>query len=434
MKRWIVVFVMVCLVLVPTYSVRAHVHEALPIPEKKVMKFGKNTLQGLIDDTEAGGTLYLEDRVYRGTFMITKPITIIGQQGTALHSLETVLIISDTEDVTLKNVSIEGKQAMFIEKASRVILEDVHIEQVSGGIYVTESSDLTFERLRVTGEDGHFSEKQHAVAVFKSKHFTANASDIRNVMDGFYLESTYGVTLTNSHVENSRYAMHMMYSDHVRLHDNTLVNNMTGFMVMVAEDIMIERNRVLENHSLNSLGVYAYDLRHVVFRDNELAENMTAMDIQQVKNMRVFNNIFTANGTALQVERSPSLVVEHNEFAGNILTSRTDAEGFTLTSNVYDDYDGRDYDGDGIGDTTYAAANAFGQWMVRKPVYQYFMGSPSVVVLDMMESAEQATGVVDTSPRIATTERHLQFDMKTGQLLISASLIGALWIARRKLG
>ena len=104
-------------------------------------------------------------------------------------------------------------------------------------------------------------------------------------MDGFYLESVDEIQLTKNHIKNSRYAVHMMYSNQVQLHENNLENNMTGFMVMVAKDVQIKNNIVARNNSLNSLGVYTYDIVGLQFKENELYENTIAMDIQNVKEM-----------------------------------------------------------------------------------------------------------------------------------------------------
>src|SRR5690625_2101489 len=45
----------------------------------------EESLQTLIDDTPANGELKLEGKVYKGNINITKPITIIGQEGTEIH-------------------------------------------------------------------------------------------------------------------------------------------------------------------------------------------------------------------------------------------------------------------------------------------------------------------------------------------------------------
>ena len=128
---------------------------------------------------------------------------------------------------------------------------------------------------------------------------------------------------------------------------------------MVANHVSILNNVVKKNNSLNSLGVYTYDVEKVDFSNNALNENTVAMSIENTRNMVIKNNSFSANGTVIQAKRSGSLSIQDNEFYGNILSVRTDNEGVKLHHNYYDDYTGKDYDGDGIGDTHYIATNSF---------------------------------------------------------------------------
>ncbi len=418
----------------------AHIHEhPTQAPIKPVVpdKGEKSLLQELIDETEPGGTLLLEGRVYRGSMSITKPIKIKGVEGTKINSLATALTISDTADVEFENLMFQAEDvAIAARNVQNLTLTNITIEDSMAGIQITDSENITFQNLDVTGREGHFSEKGHAVAVYDTKNVTATGSRIDGVMDGFYLESVDGVQLADNRVENGRYAMHMMYSDHVELYDNELFNNMTGFMVMIADDVKIADNTVAKNNSLNSLGVYAYDVANVQFHDNEVYENTTAMDIQNAREMVVEHNTFSTNGTVLQVKRSGELLVKDNEFHGNILTARTDQQGVKLQQNFYDDYDGKDYDGDGIGDTAYIATNSFGQWMARKPVYQYFMESPSVVTLNMMDT--EVTGgntlvIVDEQPLVMKKPFAMTLDINMWQLLGSGLVLIGLFVVRRRL-
>lgn len=415
-----------------------HQHESPNFLQPKKPATGeKSQLQKLIDRTEPGGTLFLEGRVYRGSMSITKPITIIGVDETEIHSLATTLTISDTENVVLKNIGFQAEDtAIVVSNVQNVNLTNIQIEESMAGIQIINSQKISLHDVDVFGKEGHFSTKGHAVAIYESQNFTATESDIDQVMDGFYLESVDGINLANNRIENSRYAMHMMYSDNIELFNNELLNNMTGFMVMIAKNVQILNNVVAKNNTLNSLGVYVYDVENVRFEQNKLRENTTAMDIQNTRDITVEQNVFSINGTVLQVKRSEELIVQHNEFHGNILAVRTDQQGFSLQRNYYDDYEGKDYNGDQIGDTQYIATNSFGQWMVRKPVYQYFMESPSVVTLNMMDTeitGNNAQVIVDEFPIILKKPFSLAIDIHVWQLLISSSLLIGMLIVRRRL-
>ena len=443
MRRWFFSIVMILFIGISIQPMLAeansgHHHEPAVIKKPNIPKTGEKTaLQKLIDATEPGGTLLLEGRVYRGSMSITKPITIKGVEGTEVHSLADTVIISDVDNISIQNIVIQSDGIAVIASNMKALeLKDVTIKDSNAGIQITNSENITLQNVDITGKAGHFSTKDHGVAIYDSKNVSASNSSINQVMDGFYVENVEQIKLTNNEIENSRYAVHMMYSDDVDLLKNKVTSNMTGFMVMIAKDVTIEDNIVMKNNSLNSLGVYTYDVENVHFSNNELRENTIAMDIQNAKEMFVEKNNFVANGTVLQVRRSPTLVVQNNEFHGNILSARTDKAGVILRKNFYDDYKGKDYDGDGIGDTHYIATNSFGQWMVRKPVYQYFIESPSVVTLNMMDTevqGEKGQVIVDEEPLLLKNPLNLKLDLNSWQLFISTVVLVGMLIIRRRL-
>lgn len=443
MRRWFFSIVMILFIGISIQPMLAeansgHHHEPAVIKKPNIPKTGEKTaLQKLIDATEPGGTLLLEGRVYRGSMSITKPITIKGVEGTEVHSLADTVIISDVDNISIQNIVIQSDGIAVIASNMKALeLKDVTIKDSAAGIQITNSENITLQNVDITGKAGHFSTKDHGVAIYDSKNVSASNSSINQVMDGFYVENVEQINLTNNEIENSRYAVHMMYSDHVQISKNKVTSNMTGFMVMIANDVTIADNVVMKNNSLNSLGVYTYDVENVHFANNELRENTIAMDIQNAKEMFVEKNNFVANGTVLQVRRSPTLVVQNNEFHGNILSARTDKAGVILRKNFYDDYKGKDYDGDGIGDTHYIATNSFGQWMVRKPVYQYFIESPSVVTLNMMDTevqGEKGQVIVDEEPLLLKNPLNLKLDLNSWQLFISTVVLVGMLIIRRRL-
>lgn len=425
-------------ITMPQLSFAAHNHEA-PIEFKKpIIKTGeKSTLQKLIDATKPGDTLLLEGRVYRGSVTINKPITIQGVKGTEIHSLSNALTIADSEQVRLENLVFNAEEtAIVATNMSDLMFNDVRIVNAHAGIFITESEKIQLQNVTIEGREGHFKTKNHAVAMYNSKNVTVTNSAISDVLDGLYLESVDGIELHENTVKNSRYAMHFMYSDNINLTNNTLVHNMTGFMIMIGKNLTLTDNIVTKNNTLNSLGVYFYDVEQVIFKRNMLSENTVAMDVQNTKKMVAKSNAFQTNGTVLQVKRSPDLIVSDNQFYGNILTIRSDQNRLQLANNFYDDYSGHDYDGDGIGDTAYIATNSFGQWLVKKPVYQYFMESPSVIVLNMMDTevtGNHALIVTDDRPNMMKNSFEWSWNINGVQLLFSSIVLVAMLVVRRKL-
>ena len=302
-----------CLVLVLTPGTAfaaQHHHDETPIPKAKPnIKTGeKSTLQKLIDATEPGGTLQLEGRTYRGSVTISKPITIQGEEDTKIGSLDTAITISNAKNVVIENITIQAEEVAIVgEKVESLLLKNIEVEQGTAGIQLTDSTDINLKNVDITADEGHFSTKGHAIAIYKSTNVQASDCDIRRVMDGFYIEHVDDITLSNNRIKEGRYAVHMMYSDNVKVNDNKVTSNMTGFMIMVAKNVMITDNEIAKNNTLNSLGVYMYDDEDVSFYQNRLTENTVAMSIENTRKMEVSSNEFSANGTGIQAKRSGTL-------------------------------------------------------------------------------------------------------------------------------
>lgn len=115
---------------------------------------------------------------------------------------------------------------------------------------------------------------------------------------------------------------------------------------------------------------------------------------------------------------------------------RSDGTASNIVGNYYDDYSGFDVEDDGIGDSKYVALQSFGQWMVREPAYQYYIESPSVVLLNQMDQQTNKTEtsqLVDEKPRMKSiTEFETDRPMKMWLIILGGILfIGSLYGWRR---
>ncbi len=106
-------------------------------------------------------------------------------------------------------------------------------------------------------------------------------TNIKLVQDGIYVEEVKNILVQNNRVTNSRYGTHFMYSSNVQAFHNTYRNNVTGFMVMMTNDIYVKDNH-LENHNgLNSYGMLLYDAQQAVLELNTIMNNRTGVALQK---------------------------------------------------------------------------------------------------------------------------------------------------------
>jgi nitrous oxidase accessory protein len=372
-------------------------------------------LQQLIDETAPNSTLQLQNKTYSGPVTITKPITIIGDEQSIIQSDTTGISIRNTNDVVVKSLQFETKKAPIIIEASESIeLTNLQFKIDEEAVHLQNVNNSTIANIQIEGiRDVHFSKKPNGINVSDSSDIRVDQAYITNIQDGIYFEQVENVTVTKAHVQNGRYGLHFMYGKHIELTNNTVQHNVTGFTIMVVTDVLIQNNVVEKQLALNSNGIYFYDIERATISNNVIKENTVGTVWNNVRDTTFTKNTFQSNGTVIQGSKSPTVLVQNNQFLGNILTARSDKNGFTLHQNHYDDYTGYDFDGDGYGDTPYQSYTSFGQWMVRKPVYQYYVEAPSVVLLNTLDKQLPTSAkniLVDTSPvmQIEEQTRHKQ--------------------------
>lgn len=400
------------------------------------------SLQKQIDETPEGGTLKLFDRVYSEQATITKPITIIGSEKTLMRAgyEKTVLTIENTADVTLKNLKFaRSKSAIDVKNSSQVNLESLKMVYMYSGVNINDSKDVHVDDFYMRGIDGQYASKGSGIAAYDSENISISNSDITEVMDAYYLVRVTGSKIINNKATFSRYGLHYMYGKDIYAKDNLLEDNVTGIMLMIAEDALLEENTIQYQSDWNSSGFTLFNAENIVTKNNKLIGNRTAISSQDMKESVIQDNVFLTNQTAVEFTGSDEdNTVHNNDFLGNIVNIRSDGTDSDISSNFYDDYSGIDIDGDGFGDEKYVALQSFGQWMVREPAYQYFTESPSVVLLNQMDQQTnkvESKQLVDTKPLMkAVSEQSERQPMNIWLIIIGVIILtGGLYGWRRSI-
>lgn len=399
------------------------------------------TLQEQIDGTPAGSVLVLEDGVYTGQITITKPITLRGSKHTMLegNGKESLMKIENVQNVTLENINIaDAHVGIVVKNTSQVNLHNVQLQNVWSGVQIYNSKHVVVNNLKIKGINGHYSKKGNGLDVFNSNDLTISNNKVQDVQDGFYIEKAQAIKLTDNAIKNSRYGIHFMYTEDALAEQNDFNQNVTGIMLMMTEDAQLQNNHVTEQNGLNGSGMVLFEAKNIDVLYNNFQNNRTALSTQKLATSTVEYNTFQMNQTAIELLRSnKENTVYANDFVGNIVNLRSDGTSSSISQNYYDDYDGIDFDDNGIGDSPYVALQSFGQWMVRKPSYQYFIESPSVVLLNKMDrqtNAIETEQLVDKEPMMysaqkATTEGNIQlWQVVTGL----TGLVLGLWLWRKE--
>jgi len=396
-------------------------------------------VQEAINIAKPGEVVHIPAGRYQGNFIVTKPITLQGEEGTELigERDNPSLRIENTTNVTVENIKLSGKNKAIVANAvDGLELRKLQIKDVHTGIHIQRSKNIRIQNINVTGSEGHYSKKGNGVAVFKSEDITIEGNTVEQVQDGIYVEEVKHIVVQHNKVTSSRYGTHFMYTTDAEALFNTYAQNVTGLMIMMTTDIFLENNIVANHFDFNGYGMLLYDVQQAEIKHNTIKNNRTGVAMQKSSTIQIETNDFQMNQTAIEGTKvSDDTMASSNNFTGNILTARSDKQGFQLVSNYYDDYSGIDLKDNGIGDIPYVAVSSFGQWMVRQPVYQYFVASPSVILLTSLDQQINKTEknmLVDNTPKLATKHVNEKTKMNVVQMLVGLFLtLSSLWLWKR---
>lgn len=395
---------------------------APPCPPGGIVVPAGAALQPLLDATPMGGVLCLSPGHYRGPFEIHERLTLQGPASAVLRSTgEGTTVRALADSVVLDGFTVDGSgrrydkmDAAVYLHGDGVVVRDLTIREALFGVVAEQSSGITIARNRITGlatlpvgirGDGiRLWEVRHSAVV--DNHL----EDSRDIVIWYAPNNR----IAGNTVLRSRYATHFMYSDDCVVANNEYDQNIVGVFVMYSRGITLRNN---------------------IITDNTLADGM-GLGVKESGNLRVEGNRFVQDHSCVYLDTSPfregdSVLVRqntfarctagvtfhssetHNTFLDNTfqanqtqvaIEGRGTARGVVWSGNYFDDYQGYDLDGDGVGDVAYELRSFSERLVSGHPELAFFRGTVALQVLDMAARVfpvlEPATLLVDPRPRM----------------------------------
>ncbi len=378
-------------------------------------------LQETINKAKSGSKLLLPAGIYKGNIVIDKPLIIEGEsKKTVIEGDGNATVITVTSPfVTIKNVTIQHSGAehervdagVAIKKAHHCNVINCRLEDVLFGIDMQEVRDSNISGNYITSKPFELGLRGDAIRLWYSVDNTLTHNYITKSRD-FVVWYSHGNLIANNYGEYGRYSLHFMYTGRNIVKNNTFKHNSVGIFFMYSKDTIATGNLVENSIGTTGLGIGLKDSSNYVIKNNKILYNARGLYIDRspfepgTKNY-ISDNFILYNSEGVHFH-SLSL---HNIFKGNIIKGNiesvvNDSYNTRVTENVWDgnywdNYEGFDRDGDGIGDTPYKVYYYADKIWMLNPNAKFFYGSPVISILNFMAKVAPIS-----EPVVLLTDKH----------------------------
>lgn len=370
-------------------------------------------LQEWVDRASAGDVILVPPGTYRGDLYLDRPLTLRAQGDVLLLGSGRGSVVRVRADhVTIEGFSIDGQGGGDLSRDSSGIhvagsdatIRRCRIRNTLFGVYLRESSRTVVEDVEIVGIPGLApGEKGSGIHLWNSDAFRVERNVIRDVRDGFYVQSSPNGVIRGNRVSDVRYGLHYMFSDDNLFEDNVFARGAAGAALMYSRGIVFRRNQFLFNRGFASVGLLLKVCDDVLAEDNLVADNARGFFVEGSARDTFRRNVIAGSDVGVVLYDS----VSENRLEGNLFVAnrtplllygnRTDT---VFDGNYYSSNFEPDLDGDGVSDRPFNLSS----------IFDHFRGN--VIAADLLVDTPAAAAVAlaeRTFPvlrRIAVEDKH----------------------------
>jgi nitrous oxidase accessory protein len=365
-------------------------------------------LQALVDAAPSGATIRVGSGIYTGDLVINRSLRLVGRGRPVLRGSgrESVVRVR-ADDVTIEGFDIDGRGGGDLGRdtsgihvsARNAVVRDCRIAGTLFGIYLYRADGAVVERCDIRGIPGKEpGEKGSGIHVWATDGFRLADNEIRDVRDGFYIQSSPHGVITGNAARDLRYGLHYMFADDNRFEDNLFENGAAGAALMYSRRIVFRRNRFLHNRGFASVGLLFKACDDVTAESNLIADNARGIFLEGSARNVFRRNVVAQSDSAIVLYDSCSATrFEGNSFVGNLspldlVGRRTDTR---FDGNYWSGNDVPDLDGDGRSDRPYRLSSTFDHFRANLTAADLFTQGLGAAAL---AAAERAFPVLDPFP------------------------------------
>lgn len=382
-------------------------------------------LQPAVDEARPGTVLCLSSGVYQGPVEIASALTLLGPATAVIRSNgsgTTVHVLADS--VVLEGFTVDGSGRRYDKMDAGVYVRGVAVtirrltvHDALFGIVVEQSDDVTVADNHVTGlADLPVGIRGDGIRLWEVRHSQVTGNHLQDSRDILAWYSP-GNRIVGNTVRRSRYATHFMYSDDCVVEDADYQDNIVGVFVMYSRGVTLRRNLISDNAGVDGMGLGVKESGNLTVEGNRFIHDSRCLYLEtspfrEGDSVLVRGNTFASCTSAVTFHSSQhDNAFIDNTFVGNqtqvAVEGRGTAQEVSWGGNYFDDYQGYDLDGDGLGDVPYELRSFSERLVAGHPQLAFLRGTIALGLLDLAARVfpllQPETLLVDPHPRMTAT-------------------------------
>jgi len=398
---------------------------------------GQSSLQALIDQTPAGGTLLPPSGRYEGSIVIDKPLTVDGRNEVLIDGLgQGTVVLIKADGVVFKNMKITGSgeshdqlDAGIWVRSSRCRVLDNEIRDSLFGIDLQEAHENEIIGNDIASKPVSLGIRGDGVRIWASHRNVFRGNRIHDSRDMVIWYSNDNLIEENEGW-NNRYSLHFMFAGGNTVRRNTYHHNTVGIFLMYSRDAVVVNNLVKYSLGGTGIGIGLKEVDNMTITHNRVLYCTAGFYFDLSPFQPDTYNFIKGNEIAYNVVGAdfnsslPRNVLKGNAFIHNLETVQVHGNGTATDSlwegNYYSDYEGFDRNGDGYGDSVYNYDIYFETLWMGDDWMRFFYGSPVISVLNFVARLApiseprrlmaDAKPVFSLDPALLLSEQNLHYD------------------------
>jgi nitrous oxidase accessory protein len=398
----------------------------VPLYERNKRIHGLTPFQSLVDAAPAGSVLKPKPGLYAGPVRVTKPLIIEGGGKVTIDGGDkgTVFVL-EADGATLRGLHLTGSgdshdndDACLNVRGNRNTIESNVVDNCLFGIDLKQSSHNVVKNNKISSKPMDLGIRGDGIRLWYSMSNLIEGNEITDSRDNVAWYSNNNI-FRNNVGRRSRYSLHFMFAHHNEVVGNRFYDNAVGVYMMYTEGVNLRNNVISHATGAAGMAIGFKESSDSIIEGNEIIYCAIGIGsdlspFQPDTKIVIRNNRIAYNGIGILFNSElGGNIVTDNIFEGNL--SHVALGGHSASGlnkwhgNYWDDYQGFDRNGDGIGDNPYNYyAYADRLWM-EIPAARFFKNAPAMELLDFLERLAPFSApdilVHDEAPRFLRPER-----------------------------